>query len=61
MTDTTLISVAASCTSDPTELDRLAASLEAIALTFGSSDAKQYTNRPGEGQRQYIYEVALAA
>jgi hypothetical protein len=61
MIDTTLITVAASCTSDPTELDRLAASLEAIALTFGSPDAKQYAKRRGKGQRQYIDEVALAA
>jgi hypothetical protein len=35
------MSAPTSCASDPTDLDRLAAGLEALALTFGLSDAKQ--------------------
>jgi hypothetical protein len=60
MTDTTLMSVTTSCASDPTDLDRLAASLEALALTFGHSETKQNTTPRGEEQRQYVDGVALA-
>ncbi len=61
MTDTTLMSMATSSASDPTDptdLDRLAASLEALALTFGNSDAKQNIKRRGEEQRPYVDGVA---
>jgi hypothetical protein len=52
MIGTRLMSVAPSCACDSTDLDRLAASLEAIALTFGHSDAKQNRKRQVEGQRR---------
>jgi hypothetical protein len=41
---------------DPMDLDRLAASLEALALTFGNSHPN-----PRRGRDQHVDGVALAA
>ena len=63
MTDTAPISDAASGAFDPTDagcgpmdLDRLAASLEALALTFGNTHPN-----PRWGQHEHVDGVALAA
>ena len=68
MTDATLMSKATSGAFDPTEpdfdptdLDRVAASLEALALTFGVSNAKQDARRRHNAHPQHVDGVALAA
>jgi hypothetical protein len=70
MTDTTLMSEATFGAFDPMDLDvdttafdRLAASLEALALTFGDSNGKQSTTHqsPCKGRPQHDDGVTLAA
>lgn len=56
MTDTTLVSRTAPDVPDLTDLDRLAASLEALAVTFGGDPADRFEENNPAGD-----EVALVA
>lgn len=56
MTDTTLVSRTAPDVPDLTNLDRLAASLEALAVTFGGDPVDRFEENNPAGD-----EVALVA
>jgi hypothetical protein len=57
MTDTTVTNIASFRVPEPTDLDRLAASLEALALNFCRRDASQDGKRRRLGSRRPLPEL----